>query len=34
MIGRLLKKMAGGKEKSIPTGVTDCVAADAGVGAA
>jgi hypothetical protein len=33
MIGRLLKRMADGKEKFIPTDVTDCVAADAGVGA-
>ena len=34
MIGRLLKRMADGKEKFIPTDVTDCVAADAEVGAA
>ena len=32
-IGRLLRKMADGKEEFIPTNVTDCVAADAGVGA-
>jgi hypothetical protein len=33
MIGRLLKRMADGKEKFIPTDVTDRVAADAEVGA-